>query len=353
MIFFVNDIAATPDSGGVYSILEDFYKEVVNSDKINKWFFLLSGKYFNETENVKIIVREDLKKNKLKKLFFEIFTGKKYINSFSPDVFISLQNISTIGIQAKKKIVYLHQPVPFQKLVNFKFYKKEERSLFFYQRLVGSVIKYSINKEKPFVIVQTQWMKSALLNQSKLSEDKIYVAHPKVETTARKKVSIKNNSFFYPASNFIYKNHKVIFDAAKLLEKDSINNFKIYLTLKENQLPFKDKNIRYLGHLNRDKVFDFYERSILIFPSYIESFGLPLIEAALKGDIILAANTEFSNELLNGYGNVYYFDYNDPRALASLMKKVIIGKIKADGKVLRMSKNGESLLLSIKNLLKS
>ena len=68
MRIVVNDIAATPNAGGVYSILEDFYNEVVKNDNKNKWFFLLSGKYFKETDNVKIIVREDLKKSKVKRL---------------------------------------------------------------------------------------------------------------------------------------------------------------------------------------------------------------------------------------------------------------------------------------------
>ncbi|MFR0547006.1 glycosyltransferase [Limosilactobacillus reuteri subsp. suis] len=351
MIFLVNDTAATPEAGGVYSILEDFYNEVINNDSKNKWFFLLSGKYFRETDNVKIIVREDLKKSKLKRFIFECFSGKKFINNLNPDVFISLQNISTIGIKAKKKIVYLHQPIPFQKLVKFKFYKKEERNLSFHQQLVGSVIKYSLSKEKPFVIVQTQWMKKAVLSQVKLPKEKIYVAHPKVEIIERTKKSLNNRSFFYPASSYIYKNHRIIFEAANLLEREGINDFKIYLTLQKGQLPLRNNNIFYIGHLNRTEVFKYYEESILLFPSYIESFGLPLIEAALKGDIILTSKTEFSRELLNHYKNAYYFDYKNAGQLASLMKKVINGEIKADGSRLQVNENGESLLSSIKNLL--
>ena len=350
MRIVVNDIAATPNAGGVYSILEDFYNEVVKNDNKNKWFFLLSGKYFKETDNVKIIVREDLKKSKVKRLIFELLNGSRFINNFKPDIFISLQNISTLGVTAKKKIVYLHQPIPFQKLVNFKFYKKDERKLFFYQKLVGSIIKCSLKIEQPFVIVQTNWMKRAVLNQVNLSENKIYIAHPKVEIIDKKSSNIQKNSFFYPASNFIYKNHKVIFEAVHLLEQRGINNFKVYLTLHDDQLPFKDKHIYYLGHIKRNEVFNIYEKSVLLFPSYIESFGLPLIEASLKGDIILTAKTEFAKELLANYKNAYYFNYNDSRALANLMEKVINKEIKADGSRLQMNNNGESLLFSIRQI---
>lgn len=351
MKFFVNDIAATPNSGGVYSILSDFYQEVVANDKKNEWIFLLSGKYFSETKNVKIIVREDLKRSKIKKLFFELFTGARYINNFSPDVFISLQNISTIGVAAKRKIVYLHQPIPFQKLVSFKFYKKNERKLFFYQKLVGRIIKYSIGHEKPFVVVQTRWMKKALLNQVKIPNSKIYIAHPKVDIPTSK-LSVSGNSFFYPASSFIYKNHRVIFDAVTILENEGIKDFNVKLTINKNQLPFRNSNVYFVGHLKRNEVFKLYSTNVLLFPSYIESFGLPLIEAALRGDIILVAETEFSKELLSSYKNVYFFEYNKPQELALLMKQVIEGNIKPDGSCLTTENNGESLLHSVQTIIK-
>lgn len=35
MKFVVNDIAATPNAGGVYSILEDFYNDVLENDHTN------------------------------------------------------------------------------------------------------------------------------------------------------------------------------------------------------------------------------------------------------------------------------------------------------------------------------
>ena len=70
MRIVVNDIAATPDAGGVYSILSDLYNQVRENDKDNEWIFILAGEYFQETDNIKIIEKPDLKKNKLKKFIF-------------------------------------------------------------------------------------------------------------------------------------------------------------------------------------------------------------------------------------------------------------------------------------------
>ena len=352
MRIVVNDIAATPNAGGVYSILSDLYNQVKKNDKDNEWIFILAGKYFQETDNIKIIERPDLKKNKLKKFVFELFNGYKFINFYRPDVYISLQNIATLKVKASKQIVYLHQPIPFQRQKNFSFLKITEIKLAFYQHIVGRVIKHSISKVQPYTIVQTKWMKEAVSQKTKLPKNKLIVEHPFVNVGSSKEIYVKKkcNSFFYPASGYLYKNHDLIYKAIDILNSNGINNFNVSFTL-DNLKKYNQKNIRFLGHIKRDRVFSMYENSVLIFPSYIESFGLPLVEAALKADIILAADTEFSHELLKNYDNVYFYSYDDPKKLAELMLKVIKGRIDSNGIPLAIKDNGQSLLTTIKNII--
>lgn len=353
MRFVVDDVAATPGAGGVYSILSDFYMDIINNDHENEWFFILAGKYFPESKNVKIIERSDLKRSKLKKLLFERFYGHKMINSLNPDVYISLQNIATYNVKAKKQIVYLHQPVPFEKERRFSFLKKNERALAVYQRLIGKFIKLSISQVQPIVIVQTKWMKRVLLEQTKEKADNIVISHPQINIdTNLEKFEGNGKQFFYPASNFIYKNHELIYRAIKLLKNDNINDFHVDFTLDKEQLKFQDSNINYIGHISRQEVMKMYDTHVLLFPSYIESFGLPLIEAALHADIILAADTEFSRELLSKYTNVYYYPYDDAKKLEILMKDVIDGRIKSNEESMNIN-SGESLLQTIKKLVKT
>lgn len=350
MKFVVNDIAAIPDAGGVYSILSDFYFDVLNKDHTNEWIFILAGRFFPESENVKIVVRPDLKAHKLKKLFFERWSGRKYINRFRPDIYISLQNIATYGVKAKLQIVYLHQPIPFEKEKIFSFYKKSEQKLAVYQHLIGSFIKQSLSTVSPTVIVQTRWMKKAVIAQTKLNRDNIVVKHPRVDVKDESKYKGKGNLFFYPASNYIYKNHELIYKAINILKENGVKDFKVDFTLRSDQLEYADDCINYIGHISRDKVMRMYNTHVLIFPSYIESFGLPLIEAAVHSDIILASDTEFSHELLRNYTNVFYYPVNDASKLAKLMENTIIGKINSDGKQLNIMDNGESLLETVRKI---
>ena len=66
MRIVVSDYAASPQSGGTFSILEDFYNDVLQNDFENEWIFILAGKYFPTSDNVRIVVRKDLKQSKIK-----------------------------------------------------------------------------------------------------------------------------------------------------------------------------------------------------------------------------------------------------------------------------------------------
>ncbi|MCP9614140.1 hypothetical protein [Levilactobacillus brevis] len=144
MRIVVNDIVAVPNSGGVYSILTDFYNEVLNYSKLHKdveWIFLVSGKFLKETDNIKIICFPEIKKSHLKRLLFELLNGKKIINSLKPDVYLSLQNTMTLGVNAKKW-TYLHQPLPYQKEMKFSIFKRLERKMLFYK---WQIVKFKLN----------------------------------------------------------------------------------------------------------------------------------------------------------------------------------------------------------------
>lgn len=70
-----------------------------------------------------------------------------------------------------------------------------------------------------------------------------------------------------------------------------------------------------------------YCKSALIFPSYIETVGLPLVEAMSVGAVILAADCEYAHEVLDGYENAFLFDPFKPAELAGLMNSCIDKRI--------------------------
>lgn len=310
------------ERGGGLSILNDFYEYIKARDKENEWIFLLNDKYIEETERIKIKLVQKYKKSWFKRLKFDYIDGKKIIKDLNIDYILNFQNTMIRGVK-KKQALYIHQSLPFQNIKKFSFLKKEERKLAIYQNLIGYLIKNSI-KKCDNIIVQTNWMKKSILSKNLCKEKNIKVLSPKINIEVDNSIyEYKNNSFFYPAGDDIYKNHRIIDKAIKMLDKNL--EFEVAFTLEEKK-EYSEK-IKWLGNIQRKEVYKRFKSEVLIFPSYIETYGLPLAECRVSGGIILAADTEFSREILDGYENAYFFKYNNPKELSKLMEQVIEEKI--------------------------
>lgn len=309
------DFAAV--SGGALSVLREYYDKAKNDLETN-YIFLVNDYYFEETNNIKIKI---LKKEKkwLVRLLFDFFYGRFVINKLNPSEVISLQNTAIFGVRSPQTI-YLHQSIPFQKIKKFSFFKKSEIKLAVIQYFIGSCIKMSL-KSCDRIIVQTKWMKDAVVNDCKVKFDKIEVLCPDInDDLIPETTNIKSNCFFYPTSNEIYKNNDLIFEAVNLLNQEGIVDFKVDLTIDGDSSNCVNK----IGKISREEVFERYCNSVLIFPSYIETFGLPLLEAKKCKTKILAADTCFAHEILDDYDDVYFFDPFDAVKLKELMKNLIL-----------------------------
>lgn len=337
MRIVVNDIAASKT--GALAILKDFYEYVKNNEFEHEWIFLTGGDYIEPVEGrIEVKVLSEVKKSQKNRLMFDLWSGRKYISSLKPDVVLSLQNTLTTGkiYNGKNKVpqvLYVHQPLGFQKIKKFSFLKSEEREYAIYQYLIGAMIDASI-KRADKVIVQTEWMKKAVCEKTRISVDKIQKVLPDIpDLSEMKKGCWKNNQFFFPSGEILYKNHECIIKAVALLNERGIHDFKVHFTLKglsdvtNRTYPDQYNNICWGGRVSREEVIEKYSEATLLFPSYIETFGVPLAEARQIGTLILASDTPFCHEVLNEYENVKYFNPFDEKELASLMEDVIEGRL--------------------------
>lgn len=328
MKIVVNGIAAS--TGGALTIIESFYEYARKSPSNIKWIFLLNDHHIEETENISVIIRSDVKKNWFNRLYFEKISGASYINNLNPDKYISFQNTMFEKIKAKK-ILYLHQPIPFQKEKKFSFFNKNELKLAVYQNFIGKLIKKSITYSDK-VIVQTEWLKKAIIEENLIDEERVLKLAPsiKMDNISNLNYSYKNNKnkicLFYPAANYSYKNHDIIYRVCNSIAQQEEYNekFEILLTLDDGP---KTPGIKYIGALPYEKVLQKYSESVLLFPSYIETYGLPLMEARLSKSIILASDTPFSNEILSDYKNAYFFNPFNELELEKLIKQLIDNEI--------------------------
>ena len=314
MKIVIIDFAAS--EGGALSILKEYYDKAKKDNK-NNYIFILSDNYLAETDNIKIKILKK-EKNWIGRLIFDYITGKKIIEEIKPDLVLSLQNTIVRGIKVKQHL-YVHQAIPFQKIKKFSFFKKKEFKLAIIQYLIGACIKSSI-KNADRVIVQTSWMKEAIIDDCNISSKKIEIIPPSIDLSyVKKQKKNKKNLFFYPTSDHIYKNNEIIYSAVEKLNKEGISNFEIELTIDGES----SECIKKIGRISRKEVFDKYSESTLIFPSYIETYGLPLLEAKKSGATIITSDTPFSHEILDKYNKVIYFNPFDSEMLKSAIMEVL------------------------------
>jgi glycosyltransferase involved in cell wall biosynthesis len=124
-------------------------------------------------------------------------------------------------------------------------------------------------------------------------------------------------NIFYPATTFPYKNHQIILNALNKIDLELGKLITLHLTCKRSDLKyleplFHNININFLGEISHSKVFETYLRSdALLFPSYIETYGLPLIEAASLGIPIIVADLPYAREVLMDYEGVKFVPYDN------------------------------------------
>lgn len=328
-IILVIDVAA--EHGGALTILQQFIREY-SSNKENKYIFLLSIPHFQDTDNISFVNFKWVKKSFLHRLFFDVFYVKTVIRKIRPDLIISLQN-QAVAIKNIPQHVYFHNALPISDHV---FSIRDDKKIWLYQNVIGKIYKASL-KYASRIFVQAHWIKKAMASKWHIEEDRIVVKKPEIDRSflQNKKINRQNSSFtlFYPANTCIYKNHGRLLQALKVIwDNAGIKNHPTLLLTGdakkmkekyEKDIDFQKYPIEFLGQLSKEQMIDIYSRSTLIFPSYLETVGLPLIEAKELGCDIIASDCEYVHEAIGQYENCLYFNPFDVESIAEKIKAYI------------------------------
>lgn len=338
-IIFMNATAAI--EGGALTILEQFLDNIFLYSKSTYIYYIFcTSEKLNKYKSNNINIINNIKGKKwIDRIRWDLYGLKNWSkkNNIKADIIISFQNTGVRYCKNIKQIIYLHQPIPFAKNINWKFFCKNERLLWFYKNIYKKLIRLTL-KSNSYIVVQTEWMKNAVIEQFNWNSKKISVIKPNIKNIAIEKISkidFNSNEFhlFYPANNAVYKNHELIINALKYIKdnkpeiyKNIILHFTLDGTLNNNRNAVLvnlikdlqvDEQIKYEGKIPYERVLSFYKScNLMLFPSYIETFGLPLIEAASFGMPILATETDYAREVMSDYEGVKFLDHKDSKLWA-------------------------------------
>ena len=278
------------NSFGGKTILELIVSEVLIK-KLDCFFLLDNRLEFN--------LIKSLDKKKYTFLNASHFSRKKFYfqNSNKFSSILCLSNIPPPLLTKVNTTIYFHNRLllnPFSSNLNY-IYK-------LLNFLKISYIKFYNQKNYNWV-VQTHLVSNLLCKCFNISSENINV-YPIFKSKKNLIRQNKNkNSFVYVSSGVSHKNHIRLIQAFI----DAANKTKIeitlHLTITKNEIKTfaypENLKVIFHGTLSQKKLNGIYKSSnFLIYPSLIESFGLPLIEAANHGCKVLASNLPYVQQII-------------------------------------------------------
>jgi glycosyltransferase involved in cell wall biosynthesis len=315
--------------GGTLRVLQEFVESATRVlDKQWEVIALVNNTRFELPGRANVIAVPWPKRSWLGRLYFEWFSSRRMSKQLGADVWVALHDI-TPNVVARRKVVYCHNATPFYKAslndarYDLKFWLFSK----FYGYLYGIGIQ-----SNDFVVVQQDWLRRAFANRYGLKNVMVaYPAHNHQENLTKDKSGYVQ--FVYPALPRPFKNFETICEAARLLEGRGEKNFRIVLTIAEGENAYATdlvkrygdcSTLQFVGRQTFDQMRGLYRSSdCLIFPSRLETWGLPISEAKSYGLDILLAEEPYAREAIGTYANVSFFPATDAVALAGLIRSYV------------------------------
>lgn len=321
---------------GPLNILKECLNELSKQKSI-KLVALVHNKKPIQAKNIQFIEFKYSRKSFLFRFFYEYFYFRFLARRLKPSLWLSLHDITPSVPCAK--ITYFHNPSILYK-VNLKTF------IFDYKILIFKIFYkylYKINcKKNIFIICQQKWFAKEILKITKFPKIKVFPPKTLIlkNTKNISNLDFDNNLmyFIYPSKPRSFKNFEVIIDSLKFLNSQIKFKIQILFTItgKENlysryisYIAKKYQEVKLIGFHDYEKMYQYYRQTnCLLFPSKLETFGLPLQEFKLLNKKIIASDLPYAREVLSGYKGVLFCDPNKPIDWAKAMETFIETKRK-------------------------
>ncbi len=180
------------------------------------------------------------------------------------------------------------------------------------------------------VIAQTRTVRGWLLDQFKLSEDRVEVFTPDIDwldaplisdVAAKMRDVREDRRVLYVGSAMPYKSIGTAIEAAERIRQE-LRDTTLFMTLPQSHPANFEPGVVCLGTLNHAEVRVALESAaLLVMPSLAETVGLPMLEACAVGCPVLAADLPYAHDVCGQAAR--YFRPGDPRACANALRRLL------------------------------
>ncbi|MGZ5029197.1 MAG: glycosyltransferase [Methylobacter sp.] len=278
---------------------------------------------------VRLISIPSSKKSWLHRLYWEWFGFRRISRELKPTLWLSLHDI-TPRVSVMRQAVYCHNPSPFYRislreaLLDLKF--------LMFNQLYSLLYCVFINRNY-CVIVQQEWLRAEF--RRRMVQLPVVVAYPSLRADEHPCAPTLGSTFvfLYPALPRVFKNIETLCKAAQLLVSRGVSGFEVRLTLDGSENRYAHwllrkfgatTQVRFIGRQTKDEMaMQYREASAVVFPSKLETWGLPITEAKAQRRPLLVADLPYARETVGTYDFVSFFPALSAEALADLMQSMI------------------------------
>lgn len=311
-------------TGGGAVLLKDLLS---NASRRNVISAILDKRIFNQLNNShlrNVHIKYWVSPNLLSRFFSEVILWRVGKNS----KVLCFHNIPPILSQSKDIIVFFQNRLIIQSSVK-KIITNRFPLIPFFERTLNILLHHKVTT----YIVQTSSMKRGLektILKNSQTEVKILPFSTPLNTQLEINLNKKKWDFIYIASGDPHKNHLTLIEAWKILASEGIfpslaitvdNRYSHLIELLEKERLAEKIKVTNLGKIDHDMALKLYiDTKALIFPSMLESFGLPLIEASALGVPIIAGELDFVRDVCIPTET---FNPNSPISIARAIKRFL------------------------------
>jgi glycosyltransferase involved in cell wall biosynthesis len=318
--------------GGILSVQRHLVRAAEDTlDESWRIIALVHKKELFDCKRAEVHEFPDIKSSWLKRIIFEYVTSRRISKKWKPDVWFSAHDM-TPNVIAKKQYVYCHNPTCFTKpSLRALYYDKK---IFLFTLFYHLLYRLNIGKNDA-VFVQQSWIGRHF--SKRFGAKNVIISKPvtispsftsKAPCDANHDKGIRR--WVYPTLPRHFKNIEVLGDALAILEQEESWDGEILITISGDENRYSGmikkryghlRSLKLIGRKTPDEMADLYSSAEgLIFPSKLETWGLPITEAQRCNLPLLIADLDYAHETVGNYRKAAFFNPDDSANLAKMLR---------------------------------
>jgi glycosyltransferase involved in cell wall biosynthesis len=276
-------------------------------------------------DGIDYIERPEIKRSWLARVRFEYFECRQLSRELAADYWFALHDMSP-RVTTARQAVYCHNAMCF-----YRMSLREgllEPKLLLFSAFYAALYRLNIHANSA-VVVQQAWIRDEFVRRFGCRN--VVVSHP-VQGAQHNTRALRRSGkrFLYPSLPRVFKNFETLLEAWALLCQDPGWDGQLMVTINGLENRYAQglvkrygalSNVHFAGRLRPAQVqTEYAQADCLVFPSKLETWGLPLSEAKQQGLAILAADLPYAHEAIGEYDAAAFFPATDAKRLAQLMR---------------------------------